>query len=53
MVHALKMGWMKPSKPAEDKDEEEEEQPNFYMIWNEDEEVSFNVLYLIKSCCEK
>ena len=40
MVHALKMGWMKPSKPDEDKDEDEENQNIFFNIWNEDEEVT-------------
>lgn len=40
MVHALKMGWMKPSKPLEERDEEEEES-SFYMIWNDDEEVTY------------
>lgn len=39
MVHALKMGWMKPTKPKT----EEEEEPNFYMLWKEeDEEVFFS-----------
>lgn len=35
MVHALKMGWMKPTKAKT----EEEEEENFYMLWKEDEEV--------------
>ncbi|XP_056008764.1 ribosome biogenesis protein bop1-A-like [Ostrea edulis] len=34
MVHALKMGWMKPTKPKT----EEEEEPNFYMLWKEEDE---------------
>jgi hypothetical protein len=42
MVHAIKMGWMKPSKTDEEKDkeEEEEDEPNFYMIWKDEDEVS-------------
>ena len=38
-VHALKMGWMKPTPKEEDK--EEEDAPNYYMLWKEDEEVRF------------
>ena len=37
-VHALKMGWMKPTPKEEDK--EEEDTPNYYMLWKEDEEVN-------------
>ena len=37
-VHALKMGWMKPTVKEEDK--EEDDTPNYYMLWKEDEEVS-------------
>ncbi|XP_045192992.2 ribosome biogenesis protein bop1-like [Mercenaria mercenaria] len=46
MVHALKMGWMKPSKSKEEKDkEEEEDEPNFYMIWKDDEETEISKRY--------
>ena len=38
-VHALKMGWMKPSKTDEEKEEEEDETQKYYMLWKEDEEV--------------
>ncbi|XP_061197281.1 ribosome biogenesis protein bop1-A-like [Saccostrea echinata] len=41
MVHALKMGWMKLTKP---KTEEEEEQ-NFYMLWKDDEEPEITRRY--------
>ena len=37
-VRALKMGWMKPTKTEEDK-EEDDDTPNYYMLWKEDEEV--------------
>ncbi|XP_060076384.1 ribosome biogenesis protein bop1-like [Ylistrum balloti] len=38
MVHALKMGWMKPTpKPKEDGEDEEEEE-KFFMLWKDDEE---------------
>ena len=36
MVHSIKMGWMKPSKP---KTEEEEEATRFYELWKKEEEV--------------
>lgn len=43
MVHALKMGWMKPTKA----ETEEEEEENFYMLWKEDEEVlDYQYLYI-------
>ncbi|XP_052230147.1 ribosome biogenesis protein bop1-B-like [Dreissena polymorpha] len=46
MVHALKMGWMKPSKTQEEQEKEEEEQDDkFYMIWNEDEETEISKRY--------
>ncbi|XP_062595609.1 ribosome biogenesis protein bop1-A-like [Saccostrea cucullata] len=41
MVHALKMGWMKPTKP---KTGEEEEQ-NYYMLWKDDEEPEITRRY--------
>ena len=41
MVHALKMGWMKPTK----KQTEEEEEKNFYMLWKDDEEVSLSLSF--------
>lgn len=43
MVHALKMGWMKPTKAKR----EEEKEENFYMLWKEDEEVlDYQYLYI-------
>ncbi|XP_060594341.1 ribosome biogenesis protein bop1-B-like [Ruditapes philippinarum] len=47
MVHALKMGWMKPSKTDEEKDkeEEEEDEPNFYMIWKDEDETEISKRY--------
>lgn len=41
MVHALKMGWMKPTKAKT----EEEEEENFYMLWKEDEESEITRRY--------
>ncbi|XP_022342098.2 ribosome biogenesis protein bop1-A-like [Crassostrea virginica] len=41
MVHALKMGWMKPTK----KQTEEEEEKNFYMLWKDDEESEITRKY--------
>ncbi|XP_033753788.1 ribosome biogenesis protein bop1-like [Pecten maximus] len=39
MVHALKMGWMKPTlKKKRDGEEDEEEDDKFYMLWRDDEE---------------
>ena len=40
MVHALKMGWMKPTKPKSD---EEEQEHKYYMLWRDDDEVSMSV----------
>ena len=37
MVHALKMGWMKPREEMEKKKKSHE--PNFYMLWKTDEGV--------------
>lgn len=43
MVHALKMGWMKPTKAKT----EEEKEENFYMLWKEAEEVlDYQYLYI-------
>jgi ribosome biogenesis protein ERB1 len=32
MVHAIKMGWMKPTPKASD-------EPNFYMLWESDDKA--------------
>ncbi|KAK6186129.1 hypothetical protein SNE40_008226 [Patella caerulea] len=42
MVHALKMGWMKPT-PTRKPDEEDE--TNFYMLWKDDEEPEITRQY--------
>ena len=39
MVHAIKMGWMKP-RQAETK---EDEQKKFYMLWQTDDQVDDNI----------
>lgn len=36
MVHALKMGWMKPNSEKKEEDDE----PKYYQLWKDDEEVS-------------
>ena len=43
MVHAMKMGWMKPTEPK--KDEADDDEPKFYMLWEKDDQVS-TTLYL-------
>ena len=45
MVHAIKMGWMKPQQEKR----KEEDQPKFYMLWNNDEQV--NIGLTIVSVC--
>ena len=37
IVHAMKMGWIKPKPPTED---EEEDEPKFYHLWENESEVS-------------
>ncbi|KAK2149681.1 hypothetical protein LSH36_442g03132 [Paralvinella palmiformis] len=39
MVHAIKMGWMKPQQEKR----KEEDQPKFYMLWNNDEQVNIGL----------
>ena len=39
MVHAIKMGWMKP-RPART---EEDEKKKFYMLWQTDDQVEENI----------
>ena len=36
LVHAMKMGWIKPRKP---KREEEEDDDQFYQLWKDDDQV--------------
>jgi len=38
MVHAIKMGWMKP-RPAKKSEKEEAEGPKYYMLWQTDDQV--------------
>ncbi|XP_013404052.1 ribosome biogenesis protein bop1-B [Lingula anatina] len=38
LVHAIKMGWIKPKKPTT----EEDEQPKYYDIWGKDDESAIN-----------
>ncbi|XP_046381046.2 ribosome biogenesis protein bop1-B-like [Haliotis rufescens] len=49
MVHAIKMGWMKPPKvpdsDEEEKEEPEEEQPTYFNIWKDDEEPEITRRY--------
>ncbi|KAK3085887.1 hypothetical protein FSP39_010022 [Pinctada imbricata] len=40
MVHALKMGWMKPTKKKTADEEDEEDKHKYYMLWKDDEEKS-------------
>jgi ribosome biogenesis protein ERB1 len=40
MVHAIKMGWMKP-RPV--RSAEEEEKKRFYMLWQTDDQVEENM----------
>ena len=40
MVHAIKMGWMKPkTEKKDDEEENEDDMQNFYMLWNKDDQV--------------
>ncbi|ESO98298.1 hypothetical protein LOTGIDRAFT_114705 [Lottia gigantea] len=43
MVHALKMGWMKPSREKTVQNEEEENK--FYMLWKDDQESEITKQY--------
>ena len=38
MVHAIKMGWMKP-RPAKKTEAEDESKRKFYMLWQTDDQV--------------
>ena len=38
MVHAIKMGWMKP-RPAKKTEVEDESKRKFYMLWQTDDQV--------------
>ena len=38
MVHAIKMGWMKP-RPAKKNETEDESKRKFYMLWQTDDQV--------------
>ena len=38
MVHAIKMGWMKP-RPAKKAEAEDESKRKFYMLWQTDDQV--------------
>ncbi|XP_064610704.1 ribosome biogenesis protein bop1-like [Liolophura sinensis] len=41
MVHALKMGWMKPSSEKKEEDNE----PKYYQLWKDDEETEITRRY--------
>ncbi|XP_029637935.1 ribosome biogenesis protein bop1-B [Octopus sinensis] len=41
MVHAIKMGWLKPKPPRKDPDDEELNR-TFYMMWKDNEEQELN-----------
>ena len=43
MVHAIKMGWIKPKK----KKEEGEEEQQYYDIWKDEDAVSFPSIYAL------
>ena len=43
MVHAIKMGWMKP-RPAQKTDQDDK--PKYYMLWQTDDQVVFCMLLL-------
>ena len=47
MVHAIKMGWMKP-RPAKKAEAEDESKRKFYMLWQTDDQVK-QVLSKFKS----
>ena len=44
-MHALKMGWMKPSKTQEEQDKEEDDTAKYFMLWKDEDEVG------IYGCC--
>ena len=39
MVHAIKMGWMKPREEKPSDDEDEDEEPKYYQLWDDENEV--------------
>ncbi|OWF53508.1 Ribosome biogenesis protein bop1 [Mizuhopecten yessoensis] len=45
MVHALKMGWMKPTPKPKMDGEEVEEEEKFYMLWKDEEENDITKKY--------
>jgi ribosome biogenesis protein ERB1 len=40
MVHAMKMGWMKPMRPPDEENKEEEEK--YYMLWGDEDQSEMN-----------
>ena len=48
MVHAIKMGWMKPptEKKEGEEEEEKEEDMTYYDLWKDDNEVTIYIMVL-------
>ena len=47
MVHAIKMGWMKPTTKVKE-DPDDPDKKTFYMLWKTDDQIEGNVYLLVR-----
>ena len=53
MVHSIKMGWMKPSKPKRDPNDPDAEDEPFYDLWRADEEVKMEDMFGLRTTLDR